>query len=59
MSIAFCWAPLLVELKEGPERNRALHLDMIEGNAKYWRGADVLVFDSAQWWTHSERTRCP
>jgi hypothetical protein len=26
---------------------------LIEENAKYWKGADILVFDSAHWWTHS------
>ncbi|KAH7536942.1 hypothetical protein FEM48_Zijuj03G0039700 [Ziziphus jujuba var. spinosa] len=54
-SIEFSWAPLLVELKKGPENKRILHLDMIEENARYWRGADVLVFDSAHWWTHSDK----
>ncbi|XP_044461798.1 protein trichome birefringence-like 36 [Mangifera indica] len=51
-SIEFCWAPLLVELKKGPENKRILHLDLIEENARYWRGVDILVFDSAHWWTH-------
>ncbi|KAK3228497.1 hypothetical protein Dsin_000378 [Dipteronia sinensis] len=54
-TIEFCWAPLLVELKIGPENKRILHLDLIEENARYWRGADILVFDSAHWWTHSEK----
>ncbi|GMN64605.1 hypothetical protein TIFTF001_033693 [Ficus carica] len=54
-SIEFTWAPLLVELKKGPENKRVLHLDSIEENAKYWRGVDVLVFDSAHWWTHSDK----
>ncbi|KAL5735171.1 hypothetical protein ACOSP7_033032 [Xanthoceras sorbifolium] len=54
-TIEFCWAPLLVELKKGPENKRILHLDLIEENARYWRGADILVFDSAHWWTHSEK----
>ncbi|RVW94266.1 Protein trichome birefringence-like 36 [Vitis vinifera] len=26
-----------------------------EENAKYWRGVDVLVYDSAHWWTHSDK----
>ncbi|KAK8531716.1 hypothetical protein V6N12_053179 [Hibiscus sabdariffa] len=54
-SIEFSWAPLLVELKKGPGNKRILHLDLIEENARYWRGADVLVFDSAHWWTHSDQ----
>ncbi|ESQ45050.1 hypothetical protein EUTSA_v10010451mg [Eutrema salsugineum] len=54
-SIEFCWAPLLVELKKGNDRKRVLHLDSIEDNARYWRGVDVLVFDSAHWWTHSQK----
>ncbi|GAB4836283.1 Protein trichome birefringence-like 36 [Ancistrocladus abbreviatus] len=55
-SIEFCWAPLLVELKMGPQNKRILHLDSIEENARYWRGVNVLVFDSAHWWTHSDNT---
>ncbi|KAI4347901.1 hypothetical protein L6164_008676 [Bauhinia variegata] len=55
-SIEFFWAPLLVELKKGSENKRILHLDLIEENARYWRGVDVLVFDSAHWWTHSDKT---
>ena len=54
-SIEFCWAPLLVELKKGLGNKMILHLDLIEENAKYWRAADVLVFDSAHWWTHSDK----
>ncbi|XP_075495027.1 protein trichome birefringence-like 36 [Primulina tabacum] len=53
MSIEFCWAPFLVELRRGEGNKRILHLDLIEENAKYWRGVDILVFDSAHWWTHS------
>lgn len=55
-SIEFFWAPLLVELKKGPENKRILHLDLIEENARSWKGVDVLVFDSAHWWTHSDKT---
>ncbi|KAI4352921.1 hypothetical protein L6164_007128 [Bauhinia variegata] len=55
-SIEFFWAPLLVELKKGSDNKRILHLDLIEENARYWRGVDVLVFDSAHWWTHSDKT---
>lgn len=55
MSIEFCWAPLLVELRTGAGSKRILDLDSIEENAKYWRGVDVLVFDSAHWWTHSDK----
>ncbi|WOL01544.1 protein trichome birefringence-like 36 [Canna indica] len=51
--IEFTWVPLLVELKEEEENKKVLHLDSIGENAKYWLGVDVLVFDSAHWWTHS------
>ncbi|KAE8686609.1 Protein trichome birefringence-like 36 [Hibiscus syriacus] len=54
-SIEFSWAPLLVELSKGADNKRVLHLDLIEENARYWRGVDVLVFDSAHWWTHSDQ----
>ncbi|CAN1344072.1 Protein trichome birefringence-like 36 [Linum perenne] len=54
-TIEFSWAPLLVELKKGDRNSkRILHLDLIEENARYWRNVDVLVFDSAHWWTHTE-----
>ncbi|XP_059628437.1 protein trichome birefringence-like 36 [Cornus florida] len=56
-SIEFTWAPFLVEVKKGLGNKRILHLDLIEENAKYWRGVDVLVFDSAHWWTHSDKYR--
>ncbi|XP_058088395.1 protein trichome birefringence-like 36 [Magnolia sinica] len=52
-SIEFSWAPFLVELKVGSSNKRILELDSIEENARYWRGVDILVFDSAHWWTHS------
>ncbi|WCJ19087.1 TRICHOME BIREFRINGENCE-LIKE 36 [Euphorbia peplus] len=52
-SIEFTWAPLLVELKKGEGNKRFLHLDLIEDNARFWRNVNVLVFDSAHWWTHS------
>ncbi|GAV82051.1 PC-Esterase domain-containing protein/PMR5N domain-containing protein [Cephalotus follicularis] len=55
ISIEFSWAPLLVELKKASDNKRILHLDLIEENARYWRGADILVFDSAHWWTHSDK----
>ncbi|KAK7277232.1 hypothetical protein RIF29_18383 [Crotalaria pallida] len=55
-SIEFFWAPLLVELKRGSENKRILHLDSIEENARSWRGVDILLFDSAHWWTHSNET---
>ncbi|KAL5140221.1 Diphosphomevalonate decarboxylase MVD2, peroxisomal [Glycine soja] len=56
-SIEFFWAPLLVELKKGAGNKRILHLDLIEENARCWKGVDVLVFDSAHWWTHWGQTR--
>ncbi|KAK1323822.1 hypothetical protein QJS10_CPA02g00967 [Acorus calamus] len=52
-SIEFDWAPLLVELEQGPNTDRILRLDSIERNARTWRGVHILVFDSAHWWTHS------
>ncbi|CAI8585073.1 unnamed protein product [Vicia faba] len=55
-SIEFFWAPLLVELKKDQGNKRVLHLDLIEENARSWRGVDILVFDSAHWWSHSNNT---
>ncbi|KAH9325583.1 hypothetical protein KI387_005761, partial [Taxus chinensis] len=59
-SVEFFWAPFLVELDSayvGNEMKRILRIDAIENNANYWRGVDILVFNSAHWWMHSGTLR--
>eukprot|EP01018_Ginkgo_biloba_P010970 Gb_06481 [translate_table: standard] len=50
-SVEFFWAPFLVELDE---TNKILRLDSIENHGEYWKGVDMLVFNSAHWWSRSK-----
>ncbi|KAL5218096.1 hypothetical protein ABZP36_018780 [Zizania latifolia] len=36
----------------GQKRTRTLRIDTIDRSASKWRGADVLVFNTAHWWSH-------
>ncbi|GLJ40653.1 hypothetical protein SUGI_0839340 [Cryptomeria japonica] len=59
-SVEFYWAPFLVDLDNayvGNELKRVLRIDSIENNANYWRGVDILVFNSAHWWAHTGTLR--
>ncbi|KAI9085588.1 hypothetical protein K1719_032431 [Acacia pycnantha] len=31
---------------------KILRLDEVDGNGEAWRNADVLSFNTGQWWTH-------
>ncbi|KAM0890594.1 hypothetical protein ACQ4PT_026954 [Festuca glaucescens] len=36
----------------GQKRTRTLRIDTIDRSSSSWRGADVLVFNTAHWWSH-------
>uniref|UniRef100_A0ACD5WWI5 Uncharacterized protein n=1 Tax=Avena sativa TaxID=4498 RepID=A0ACD5WWI5_AVESA len=36
----------------GQKRTRTLRIDTIDRSSSRWRGADVLVFNTAHWWSH-------
>ncbi|KAH9296140.1 hypothetical protein KI387_039728, partial [Taxus chinensis] len=52
-SVELFWAPFLVELETNKQGKNILHLDYIEEHGMYWKGADILVFESSHWWDHS------
>ncbi|KAL9382538.1 hypothetical protein Peur_025573 [Populus x canadensis] len=55
-SVEFYWSPFLVQLKQ-ENGNRILRLDKLSPLAKKWRGADVMVFNTAHWWVHSGKVK--
>ncbi|RCV26455.1 hypothetical protein SEVIR_5G254500v4 [Setaria viridis] len=50
LSVAYCRSTYLVDIVE-ESVGRVLKLDSITGGA--WLGADVLVFNTWHWWTHT------
>ncbi|GAB2282193.1 hypothetical protein Dimus_016745 [Dionaea muscipula] len=38
----------------GQKRVPTLRIDKIDRGTSRWRGADILVFNTANWWTHSK-----
>ncbi|XP_010689869.2 protein trichome birefringence-like 36 [Beta vulgaris subsp. vulgaris] len=52
--VEFFWSPFLVEFNEKHETGkRVLVVDKLSPNYKLWRGADIMVFNSGHWWTHT------
>lgn len=36
----------------GKKRVQTLKIDTMDKGSSRWRGADILVFNTAHWWTH-------
>jgi len=53
-SVEFLWAPFLVQESINRDKKRIIHLDSVGRNGIYWKGVDVLVFESSHWWIHAE-----
>ncbi|KAF0898630.1 hypothetical protein E2562_008207 [Oryza meyeriana var. granulata] len=56
-SVEFFWSPFLVKLETKQDRTRALKLDQLPATLEQLRGADVLVFNTGHWWTHTGKLR--
>ncbi|KAG8086558.1 hypothetical protein GUJ93_ZPchr0010g10731 [Zizania palustris] len=53
-TVEFYWSPFLVDLDD---ETRALKLDRLPATASTFAGADVLVFNTGHWWTHTGKLR--
>ncbi|KAG0456495.1 hypothetical protein HPP92_024283 [Vanilla planifolia] len=56
-SVEFYWSPFLVNVEETQTGDKVLKLDHMPPESRRWKGAHVLVFNTAHWWTHSGRMR--
>eukprot|EP00253_Pinus_taeda_P029240 PITA_29240 len=50
--VEFFWAPFLVQNSMTRTNKRILRLDSVGKNGIYWKGVDVLVFETSHWWSH-------
>lgn len=51
-SVELCWAPYLVQLRTDGQKKGTLYLESMQDNGIYWKGINVLVFESSHWWQH-------
>ncbi|KAL6842552.1 hypothetical protein ACP4OV_027396 [Aristida adscensionis] len=56
-SVEFFWSPFLVKLETKADRTRALKLDQLPTMLQRALGADVIVFNTGHWWTHTGKLR--
>ncbi|KMT08217.1 hypothetical protein BVRB_6g142350 [Beta vulgaris subsp. vulgaris] len=50
----FHWSPFLVEFDEKHQNGKkVLVLDKLSSNSKHWHDADIMVFNSGHWWSHT------
>jgi hypothetical protein len=50
--MSFYKAPFLVDI-DAVQGKRVLKLDEISGNANAWHDADLLIFNTGHWWSHT------
>ncbi|KAL9671761.1 hypothetical protein QQ045_009334 [Rhodiola kirilowii] len=53
-SIDFVRSPFLVKELQRGSKSETLRIDMIDDKAEEYREADIIVFNSGHWWTHSK-----
>ncbi|KAI9085093.1 hypothetical protein K1719_032909 [Acacia pycnantha] len=51
VTLSFYRSPYLVDV-DLMGGKKILRLDEVDGNGEAWRNADVLSFNTGQWWTH-------
>jgi len=56
-SVEFFWSPFLVKLETKINQTRALKLDQLPAMLQRTLGADVLIFNTGDWWTHTGKLR--
>ncbi|XP_010483461.1 PREDICTED: protein PMR5-like [Camelina sativa] len=52
ITMSFYKAPFLVDI-DSVQGKRVLKLDEISGNANAWHDADLLIFNTGHWWSHT------
>ncbi|CAF1768649.1 unnamed protein product [Brassica napus] len=52
ITMSFYKAPFLVDI-DAVQGKRVLKLEEISGNANAWHDADLLIFNTGHWWSHT------